>query len=265
MRSSLSRQPLLLAPLLAGLVALWAPAGASAWKPATQEAIGLAAARLAPPDLARQLSRHQKEFLQGVLEPLADRDGTRHMKNADGSGELDRTIATEMTDAIDSIRRHRPFAEVVSRLGRVSHFVADANLPLNAANSDSGEGRYFRDFLEYAESARPRFAVVFYGLGSDWTSTRDVESWMRTTLARGRKLYPAIGNEYRRIGEIAGQADFDDRSTAFAVAAVAYSHAVSDVARALRYVWLSAGGADPRIRLTAERDRLLLVDAGAVR
>lgn len=155
--------------------------------------------------------------------------------------------------------------------------MADANLPLNTANTDPGEGRYFRDFLEYADSARPRFAVVFYGLGPAWQSPRDIQAWTRTTLARGRKLYPAIGEEYRRIGAFAAPAGasgvagasglgaFDDRSTAFAVAAVAYSHAVSDVARALRHVWLAAGGSDPRERLAEERSAMIVLDAGAGR
>lgn len=268
------------------LLLLLAPGALFAWKPATQMAIGLEAAALAPPDLARQITRHRKEFLRGTVEPLRDGDAARHMKNPDGSGSLDRTVATEMAAAIELIRRHRPFGEVVEQLGRVSHFVADANLPLNTANSDGQEGRYFRDFLEYADSARPRFAVVFYGLEPEWKSARDVEAWTRTTLARGRKLYPAIGEEYRRIGGAGGVggiggtggtggmgdsgagggiAGFDDRSTAFAVAALSYSHAVSDVARALRHVWLAAGGSDPRARLAEQRATWLLVGAGAGR
>ena len=259
---------------LALALTLLAPAALHAWKPSTQQAIALEAAALAPPDLARQLARHQKEYLRGCVEPLSDGNALRHMKNADGSGTLDKTVAAEMSAAIDLIRRHRPFAEVVFRLGRISHFVADANLPLNTANTDPREGAYFRDFLEYADSARPRFAVVFYGLGPDWLGPRDVEAWTRSTLARGRKLYPAIGEEYRRIGGSAGGGDgggnsgiaaFEDRSTAFAVAALSYSHAVSDVARALRHVWLAAGGADPRQRLAERRDRLVVVEAGAGR
>ena len=245
------------------MLALLAPGSLRAWKPDTQRAIALDAAALAPPDLARLIQKHRKEYLRGTVEPLADTSGVRHMKNPDGSGELDQAVTGEMTAAIDLIRRHRPFAEVVARLGRVSHFIADANLPLNTANSDTYEARYFRDFLDYADSARPRFAVVFYGLGPEWKSPRDLQAWTRATFARGRKLYPAIGEEYRRIGVVDGSRLFDDRSTAFAVAALSYSHAVSDVARALRYVWLAAGGVDPRARLAARRDALLVVDAGA--
>lgn len=252
---------------LAGL-ALALPAALQAWKPATQQAIALEAAALAPPDLRRQIERHQREYLRGAVAPLGETDALRHMKNADGSGTLDRTIASEIAAATQMLSNHRPFAEIVERLGRISHFVADANLPLNTNNSDPREGTYFRDFLEYADGARPRFALVFYGFGAEWRSARDLDAWTRATLTRGRRLYPSIGEEYRRIaaaGLSRGRDGFDDRSTAFAVAALSYSHAVSDVARALRHVWLSAGGFDPRRRLAQNPDGLVLVDPGAAR
>lgn len=252
-------------------LAVWTLAGLSvggpvaAWRAETQEAIALEAARLAPPDLARQIARRQRTFLGGVRDPLTDSAPLLHLKNADGSGQLDATIAAEIAAAVAAIERHHPFDEVVRRLGRVSHFVADANLPLNTANLDRDERRYFRDYLDYVESARPRFAVVFYGVGRDWRSARDLDAWTRGTLARGRKLYPAIGDEYRRIGMAAGSGRFDDRSTAFAVGALSYSHAISDVVRAFRYVWLAAGGGDPRTRLASDPERMLLIRPGGAR
>jgi hypothetical protein len=257
---------------LAIFLALLAPGAVFAWKPATQKAIALEAAALAPPDLARLLVRHREAFLRGTVAPLADADAAQHMKNPDGTGSLDRVIASEISAAIELIRRHRPFAEVVERLGRISHFVADANLPLNTANSDPREGVYFRDFLDYADAARQRFAVVYYGNIEAVRSARDLDRWTQATLARGRKLYPAIGEEYRRIGGgiggiggISGTAGFDDRSTAFAVAALSYSHAISDVAHALRHVWLASGGADPRTLSAGRQESLVLVGPTAGR
>ena len=48
------------------------------------------AARLAPPDLARQIEKHRHAFEEGVNAPFADTDSCRHMKNPDGSGQLDK-------------------------------------------------------------------------------------------------------------------------------------------------------------------------------
>lgn len=253
-------------PLLALVsTALLAANPARAWKPETQDAIALEAARIAPPDLARQLARRQRNFLAGVREPLTADPASRHVKNVDGSGELDVVIASEIAAAIREIQTHHPFDDVVHRLGRISHFVADANLPLNTANSDRDERLYFRDFLDYAESARPRFAVVFYALGADWRNSQDVDGWTRGTLSRGRRLYASIGEEYRRTGMLPGIRGFDDHSTAFAVASVAFSHSITDVARAFRYVWLAAGGGDGRFRDEHDRQRLMLLDQGGAR
>ena len=108
-----------------------------------------------------------------------------------------------------------------------------------------------------APGARPRFAPVFY-LGEPTVgSERDVRLLLLRALQRGRDFYPRVGDEYRRIGYGPGARGFDDRSTAFGVAAISFSHAITDVARVLRYVWMAGGGGDPR--------RELWSDAGTTR
>ncbi len=243
--------------LVLGLVLGFAlPAGA--WTPEMQRRIATEAARLGPSDLFRQIDKHRLEYEKGALAPFSDRDPARHGKNADGSGTLDRAISEESAAAIAAIRSHRPFAEIIGRLGRVSHYVADANNPLAASNQDAEEGRYFADFLIYAESAEPRLPLVFYGLPRGWERRPDLSSLVRDALARSRRFYPAVGREYRRIGFGSGRERFDDRSSAFAVASLAFSHAVTDAAIALRKIWLQAGGGDAR-RLPTEGDGILSV------
>lgn len=230
--------------LLVCLVATSAPA--SAWTPETQVAIAREAARLAPPDLARQIGKHRRELEAGAVEPFQDKDPGRHMKNPDGSGSLDRVLQEEVQGAIEAIRSHRPFSEIVRRLGVISHYLADANNPLATSAADPEEGRYFVDYLRYAQSAEPRFPLVFYGARSGADGSGGVGPLLAETLRRGREIYPQVGREYRRIGFASGLGRFDDRSSAFGVASVAFSHAVTDVALTLRYIWLAAGGADER-------------------
>jgi hypothetical protein len=148
---------------------------------------------------------------------------------------------------------------VVRQLGVVSHFVADANNPLATAASDHDEGRYFADFLRYAESAERRMPVVFYGVERRLDRGRDLSPLIDATLARGRSLYPLVGREYRRIGFAPGAKRFDDRSTAFGVVALALSHAVTDVTQALRHIWLQAGGADDRERIPERGTRIVVL------
>ncbi len=235
----------LLVPLIL-LILLALPSPAAAWTPETQAAIAERAASIAPPDLRRQIARHAGELRKGALAPFREGREERHFKNGDGSGELDAAILAEAGATIEAIRAHRPFFEIVYRLGVVSHFLADANNPLNTSAADPGEGRYFADYARYVESARPRFSVVFYGGGRALEGGDPLPGLVGRALARGRALYPSIGAEYRRVGAIRGVELFDDRSTAFGVGSLAFSHAVSDVAAVMRYVWLAAGGADPR-------------------
>jgi len=244
---------------LAVLLGIGLASPAVAWTPSTQTVIAREAARLAPPDLARQIEKHRAAFEEGVNAPFTDTDSSRHMKNADGSGQLDKVLAAEVAAAIAAIRGHKPFEEVVRRLGAVSHYAADANNPLAASGDDAEERRYFVDYLRYAETAEPRFPLVFYGLLPGLDGSRDLSPLIDSALRRGRELYPLIGGEYRRIDFASGLGRFDDRSTAFGVASVAFSHAVTDVALALRYIWLAAGGVDDRANLPAGGSRLMLL------
>jgi hypothetical protein len=244
------------------LVTLAAPA--AAWGPQSQAAIAREAARLAPPDLARQLERRAARLREGAQAPFQDTAAERHYRNRD-SGSLDRAILEEARAAIAALRRPAPFDEVVQRLGVLAHYVADANNPLNAAGDDPQESRYFADYLRYAQSAEPRFALVFYAGEPTVDSEEGLRRMVLRSLARGRQLYPHAGAEYRRIAFAPGVRAFDDRSTAFGVAAVAFSHAVSDVARAFRYVWVQGGGADPRQGLWASTERVVLVPRSAGR
>jgi len=256
--ASMPRQTFLLPGLLLPALLLWT-APAFAWTPATQVTIAREAARLSPPDLARQIDKHRRAFEEGVKAPFADTDPGRHMKNPDGSGSLDQAALAAVNAAVEAIRSHQPFEEIVRRLGVVSHYVADANNPLAAASDDAEEGRYFVDYLRYVETAEPRFPLIFYGVQPGLDGRRDVSPLIAAALRRGRNLYPMIGREYRRIGFSSGIGRFDDRSTAFGAGSLAFSHAVTDVTLALRYIWLTAGGIDDRANLPAGGTRLTVL------
>ena len=254
-------QPRLSAGCLAVVAALLA-SPAAAWTERTQLAIAETAARLAPADLARQLDKHRARLREGVLQPFADHQGGRHEANADGSGRLRGLVRAEARRTIAGIEGHRPFAEIVHQIGVLSHCVADLNDPLRVANLDPSERAYRSHYPRYLDSARGRFSVVYYPSGRRLgRSAEELDSLVARTLARGRQLYPDIAREYRRIRKNGGK--FDDRSTAFAVGSLAYSHAVSDVAAMLRYVWLAAGGSDEGSLPGKAGDRMVLVERGA--
>lgn len=240
---------------LVAALALLPSIPAAAWTPKTQVTIAREGARMAPNDLYRQIQRHPKELEEGALAPFDDGDPDRH--TADGDGRLQRVIGEEVERAIQAIEGHLPFERIVYQLGIVSHYVADANNPLNTSAADASEGRYFADYLRYLESAEPRLPVLFYGVYPGLEEGKSLAPLLDSTLARGRQLYPLVGREYRRIGFSSGVGRFDDRSTAFGVASLAFSHAVSDVGLVLRYIWVRAGGADFRTGLPVRGEKVV--------
>ncbi len=241
--------PKIFLSLLAALGLLASAVPVSAWTPTSQQTIASEAARLAPPDLYRQIARHRTSYLQGVIDGFGERDPLAHAKHLDGTGRLDEAIKVAVDNAVLAITSHQPFSEICYRLGIVSHFLADAHNPLNSAEDDPEEGRYYADFLAYLESTEPRLRLVFYGFRPGFDGRRGLPAMIAEGLERGRGLYPLVGREYRRVGFASGVRAFDDQSTAYGVATLAYSHAVSDIAEALRYIWLEAGGIDTRRRI----------------
>jgi len=238
-----------------GLALAW-PSAAAAWTPDYRLTVAWEAARLGPRDLYRQILRNKGEFEAGVL--AAPAPGACE-KNPDGSGELEKTVAAATDGAVREIRAHRPFAETVRRLGGLVRCLADANNPLSTGSSDGEETRYTADFDRYVESAEPRFPLLFYGLQPGLERGKDLSALVARTLERGRLTYPLIGLEYRRIDYGFGVSRFDDRSTAFGIASVSFSHAVTDGALALRFVWLKAGGGDERTALPRDGERVLVL------
>lgn len=234
------------------------PAAAHGFSVTTELEIAHTARRLAPPDLARQIERNPELFRLGVTTAAADPDLRRHQQNPDGSGQLAAVIRVETQAAVDCVTGRRPFSELPFRLGVLAHYIARTNDPLSVAEADPREGRYAADYRRYVETATPRFAVVFYGLDPTLDDNGGLELFVRGAIHRSRGLYPAIGREYGRIAFASGVGRFDDRSTAFGVGALAFSHAVTDVALVFRHIWLRGGGADDRTPLLAS-GRMFLV------
>ncbi len=195
------------------------------------------AAEYAPRDLARQIEKHPAALREGVLSAIEDPQLGR---------PLDEVLLEEIENAVQAIRAHKPFAEIVQRLGQVSHYVAVANNPLVVSNRDPNEARYARNWSQYVESAQHRFNATWYGDGRRVERPEHLSALVSRAFSRGRSSYPMLASEYDRIHYGDGRKLFDDRSTAFGISALAYSHAISDTIGVFRYIWLRAGGRDLR-------------------
>lgn len=234
---------------------------AAAWSPETTEAITEQALVLAPPHLGRQLERHKSRFREGVLTPFKQTGGTKQGL-ALPPEVLQQAIEREAQNAIKAIEGHVSFDEIIFRMGFLASYMAAANYPLLSDMTAESRPAYLADYPAFVQSAFPRFSVVFYGAGRMVESKTDLETLIGAALERSRRIRPLISLEYKRIGAPNGVELFDDRSTAFGVSSMAYSHAVSDVVSILRYIWLGAGGIDSNNLLPLDEDQLILLNPG---
>lgn len=188
------------------------PFNAHAWTLAADRRIASAAAKLAAPDLYSMIQSYDRDFARGIEKATAEEG--RH-------GALRERIESETRGVIGMLKTKQPPAVIVEHLGLLAHLVADANTPA-----------VDHDFAHYFESRLARFPVVFYGAEPELK----LGAFVDRTLARTAAFKPLIAAAYAR----GDSSTFDDRSTAFGIASVCYSHAVTDTANLFTYIWRDA-------------------------
>jgi hypothetical protein len=240
--------------LLLLLLPLAVSTTASAWTRTSDERIAKKSAALAPPDLRTIIERFNGEYRHGIERAQSDEGSTaHHFFVLSREGQLREQIEKETRRAIQMIRTGEPMGAVAERLGILAHLVADANNPFHVANDDAKLTASHNDFEQYFERKLAKFPTVFYGLDPQFRLT----AYLDRTFARTSKFYPLMSAEYFRNGERRTSADFDDRSTAFGVASVCYSRAVTDLVNLYYYIWKEAGG-DVRTAAAMQRGNLML-------
>lgn len=201
------------------------PMTASAWTRASDQRIAKKAAALAPADLRTLIEHFNTEYQAGL---------TRGIANA----PLRDQIEAETNAAIAAARAQKPMSQMIEHLGVLAHLVAEANTPARG------------DFEQYFERSLRKFPTVFYGLDRNF----NVPRYFDRTFMRTSRFSPLVESEYARAERSEA---FDDRSTAFGIASVCYSHAVSDLVNLYYYIWKEAGG-DVRSATGLRRGNLLL-------
>lgn len=239
--------------LLPSLLLILLPATAfAAWPEAALERIASKSVAMAPPDLRLVLDKHAPDFREGYRSDPSN-EGRHTFTVASGRGALRGMIKSETEAIIKMLRERQPMRDVATRVGFLTHLVSDANNPFHVASSDPRLVQSQPDFEAYFSRKVPKFPTVFYGL----QHPLQLEPFIDATLRRSASYYPLLSEEYFRFGERRTSAEFDDRSTAFGVASLAYSHAVTDAVNLYYYIWREAGG-DVRTATAMQRGNLLL-------
>lgn len=240
--------------VLPAILCLSFATSAAAWTRASDERIASKAAQLAPTDLKTILERFEPEYKQGLTRAQSDEGSETHRYIVvSRNGRLRERIERETGATIVAIRTGKPMSEVADRLGMLAHYVADANNPFHIADDDRRLDLSHDDFERYFERRLPKFPTVFYGLDPDFR----MGTYLDRTFSRTAGFYPLLSEEYFRFGARRTSAEFDDRSTAFGIASVCYSRAVSDLVNLYYYIWREAGG-DVRMAPEMRASNLLL-------
>lgn len=195
---------------------------------------------LAPPDLRLVLTHYDPSYKAGIARAQSEEGSdTHHYFVLSRSGKLRERIQAETTKAISMLRKRESMAQVVEHLGILAHLVADANNPFHVSHDDPRLDLSHNDFEQYFEERMAKFPTVFYGLDEQ----PNVSTIVERAVTRTEHFYPLMTSEYLPDGlERRTSADFDDHSTAFGVASVCYSHAVTDLVNLYYYIWREAGG-----------------------
>lgn len=224
---------------LAFVLLVLIPLTAHGWTRTSDERIAKKSAALAPPDLRTLLDKFESDYTRGLERAQAEEASDAHQYFVlSRQGRLRDRIERETQQTIAMIRKGDPMPIVVERLGGLAHLVADANNPFHVANDDARLAGSHNDFEQYFERRLAKFPTVFYGLDPNF----QLRSYLDRTFNRTARFYPLVAEEYFRGGEARNSLQFDDRSTAFGVASICYSRAVTDLVNLYYYIWREAGG-----------------------
>jgi hypothetical protein len=197
----------------------------AAWTRAADQRIATRSAALAPEDLRLLINKFKDEYVRGIDDALATEGTDIHRR------KLRERIVAQTHSIVSMIRSNQPMSGVVRELGVLSHLVGDANNPFHIGDDDAEERA---DFEQYFERRLARFAPVFYGIDRNFV----LSAYLDKIFARTTGYSPLMAEEYGR----GNGATFDDRSTAFGVASVCYSHAITDDVNFYYFIWKTAGG-----------------------
>jgi hypothetical protein len=211
------------------------------WSDTTVRRVAWSAVEFFPPDLRRHVRRHHDRYDAGIARGLKAPPSWR----AAAPGSLREALESHVHHCAGALRRPVPLADLVEEIGVLAVRVLDASDPLAVEHEDPEEPRYAAFYLQYVDSIQNRVRLVYYGQDRGLIYDHDVRSAVITALERSSVLYPYVGEEFFRTGDLRDWHTFDDRSVAFGVAAISLSWGLTDLTNFTSYVWHYGGGLVP--------------------
>jgi hypothetical protein len=223
------------------LLSLVAAAANIGWSGATARHVAWTAVDFFPPDFARQVRKYHKRFDAGISRGLAAPPAWR----AGPPGSLPQALDAQVRRCAADLRKPVPLEDLVEEVGVLAVLVLDANDPLAVVHDDAREPEYSAAYRSYVDSILDRVRLVYYGQDRALIRKGTIETTIQSALTRSTSLYPFVGEEFYRTGELRNWRSLDDRSVTFGVAGVSLSRALTDLANFVGLVWHGGGGNVP--------------------
>lgn len=197
-----------------------------------------------PPDLARQVVRHERDFDRGAAAAAAWPQ-TLH-RPAAGRHGLEAAIRAQCERLAGALRSRAPFEEIVAGLGSLAHLTLDLGSPFATMG---GADPHVAAFGTYMEQAAPRIPQVFYGQrrGMILAGSGGIDDLIRLRLHENASLGPIVVEDMDTVGGPTAWPRLDDRSSSFGAASLVLDHAVADFANLASWIWFHGGGLVPEI------------------
>lgn len=203
-----------------------------------------------PPDLARQVARHEQHFVQGAHAAARWPASLHHFGGDQG---LEAALVAQCERLVAAIRQRSSFPEVVAGFGALAHLVLDAHWPFSDGRQAEASA-----FGHYAIAASPRIPMVFYG--QEMAVIRGPSTGLRRFVHRRRgeqsRLAGLAVEDLGRVGGPSAWRRLDDRSTSYAIASLTLNHATTDFVNLASWVWYHGGGLVPE--MTQAPDAILV-------
>jgi hypothetical protein len=218
--------------LLLGLAFLTAARG-DGFRPSPSDA-GLAetallkSRKLMPDSLRQILERRESWLKRGFREPGSPRS----------LDEARQSLDAALADQARLLAGQPLFDDVVAGFGRIARSIWELNA-WRRYTGDDPSAACFDDYEPYAERKGPLFVPVFYDYSPLLFEERRLDRYIETMQARNRNYTVQVMQLYRDGGS---SRTFDDRSPAFGLAALHYSHTITDIANLWLYCWREANG-----------------------
>jgi hypothetical protein len=222
-------------------ILLLAAAANVGWSGATARHVAWTAVDFFPPDFARQVRKYHKRFDAGISRGLDAPPAWR----AGPPGNLPQALDAQVRSCAAGLRKPIPLEDLVEEIGVLAVLVLDANDPLAVSHDDAREPQYSAAYRSYVDSILDRVRLVYYGQDRALIKNGSIDSTIKSALDRSSSLYPFVGEEFYRTGELRNWRTFDDRSVTFGVAGVSLSRALTDLANFVALVWHGGGGNVP--------------------